>query len=197
MTKNRLQTAVLTALLVAVGIVIPVFCPKIVIGPASFTLASHVPIFIAMFLSPGMAVAVSLGTTLGFFLSGLPMVVTLRALTHVIFASVGAAMLRKSPGILDSAARSAGFGLLMAVIHEVPEVLVVTFFFFGGGMAKEYYSSGYVMSVLLLVGLGGMVHSMVDYSISAAVWKTASRSLRRMLPAAAVRAGSARAESRK
>lgn len=187
--ENRLQTTVLTALLIAVGIVIPIFFPKIVIGPASFTLASHVPIFIAMFLSPGVAVAVSLGTTLGFFLSGLPLVVTLRALTHVIFASVGAVMLKRRPGILDSAASSTWFGLLMAVIHEVPEVLVVTFFFFGGLMTKAYYSSGYMMSVLLLVGLGGVVHSMVDYSISLAVWKGVSRALRQVRPAAAARPG--------
>ena len=39
---------------------------KIVIGPASFTLASHVPLFVAMFFSPGMAIAVALGTTFGF-----------------------------------------------------------------------------------------------------------------------------------
>ncbi len=41
--------------------------PKIMIPPASFTLASHVPLFIAMFFTPGVAVAVALGTTFGFF----------------------------------------------------------------------------------------------------------------------------------
>lgn len=67
---NTYQLA-LTGMLIAIGIVIPMFSPiKVVIEPASFTLASHVAVFIAMFISPSMAVAVSLGTTLGFFLGG-------------------------------------------------------------------------------------------------------------------------------
>ena len=42
--------------------------PRITIGPASFTLASHVPVFIAMFISPVVAIAVSLGTGFGFLI---------------------------------------------------------------------------------------------------------------------------------
>lgn len=176
--ENKLQTMVIAALLCAVGIVIPVFCPKIAIGPASFTLASHVPIFIAMFISPPVAVIVCLGTTLGFFFSGLPLVVTLRALTHVIFASAGALVLKKKPDLLNTASGMIGFGLVTALIHEMCEVLVVTYFFFGGQMTKAYYSNGYVLSVLLLVGLGGVVHSMIDYAISVAVWKPVSHIVR-------------------
>lgn len=189
LSKNRVQTVVVTALLCALGIAIPIFFPKIVIGPASFTLASHVPIFIAMFLSPSIAVAVSLGTALGFFFSGLPAVITLRALTHVIFASIGAEILKKKPEILNSAAESTWFGLFLAVLHEVPEVLVVTFFYFGGQMAKGYYTGGYMTSVLLLVGLGGVAHSMVDYSISLAVWKGLSRAIAAVPAFSAVRTG--------
>lgn len=176
--ENRLQTTAAAALLCAMGIVIPVFCPKIVIGPASFTLASHVPIFIAMFISPPVAAAVCLGTTLGFFVSGLPLVVTLRALTHVIFGAAGAFLLKKKPGLLRTAAGAAGFGLLMAAIHETCEVLVVTFFFFGGRLAAGYYANGYILSVLLLVGLGGVAHSMIDYIMALAVWKPVSHVVR-------------------
>ena len=86
-SKTNTFNLALTGMLIAVGIVIPLFSPvKIILEPASFTLASHVAIFIAMFISPAMAVAVSLGTTLGFFLAGFPLTVVLRALTHVIFA---------------------------------------------------------------------------------------------------------------
>ena len=68
---NTFQLA-LAGMLIAIGIVIPMFSPiKIIIEPASFTLASHVPVFIAMFISPMMAAAVALGTTLGFLLGGL------------------------------------------------------------------------------------------------------------------------------
>ena len=91
---NTFQLA-LAGMLIAIGIVIPMFSPiKIIIEPASFTLASHVPVFIAMFISPMMAAAVALGTTLGFLLGGFPLTVVLRALTHVIFATIGAWYLR-------------------------------------------------------------------------------------------------------
>ena len=90
MKQTKTFSLALTGMLIAVGIVIPMFSPiKIVIEPASFTLASHVAVFIAMFISPSVAVAVSLGTTLGFFLGGFPLTVVLRALTHVIFALAG------------------------------------------------------------------------------------------------------------
>ena len=61
---NTFQLA-LAGMLIAIGIVIPMFSPiKIIIEPASFTLASHVPVFIAMFISPMMAAAVALGIRL-------------------------------------------------------------------------------------------------------------------------------------
>ena len=65
---QKLTTA---ALLIAIGIIIPMFSPlKILIEPASFTLASHVAVMLAMFISPGVAGAVAVGTTLGFFFGG-------------------------------------------------------------------------------------------------------------------------------
>ena len=92
--KNT-KTMVIAGLLCAVGIVIPMFSPiKVVLEPASFTLASHVAVFIAMFISPAVAVCVALGTTLGFFIGGFPIVVVMRALTHVIFAYFGAVYLK-------------------------------------------------------------------------------------------------------
>ena len=166
------------ALLCAIGIIIPMFCPKIVIGPASFTLASHVPIFLAMFISPTAAVAVSLGTTLGFFAAGFSPVVVLRALSHVVFATVGAFWLKKKNGFLETACGAAVFGVVTSVIHETMEVLVVTWFFFGNQLSKESYASGYVVSVLLLVGLGGFIHSMIDFSLSLAVWKPVAHTVR-------------------
>ena len=67
-TKNQFIT--LTALLTALAIVIPMVMPaKIIIPPASYTLASHVPIFLAMFISPLMTLIVILGSTFGFLVA--------------------------------------------------------------------------------------------------------------------------------
>lgn len=176
--EARLQVLIAEALLCAIGIAIPMFCPKIVIGPASFTLASHVPVFLAMFISPAAAVTVSLGTTLGFFVAGFHPVVVLRALSHVVFALAGALWLRKSPGTLSSIKGTALFAVAVSVLHAACELVIVTFFFFGNQLSPETYQSGYFISVLLLVGLGGMIHSLVDFSISLAVWKPVVHTVR-------------------
>ena len=66
MKTNSVKRLTISALLIAMGIIIPMVMPRITIGPASFTLASHVPVFIAMFISPVVAIAVSLGTGFSF-----------------------------------------------------------------------------------------------------------------------------------
>lgn len=47
MKSSRLYHMVLAGVLCAVGIVVPMFMPRIVLGPMSFTLASHVAVFLA------------------------------------------------------------------------------------------------------------------------------------------------------
>jgi niacin transporter len=144
---------------------------KIVLEPASFTLASHVAIFIAMFLSPTVAVSVALGTTLGFLLGGFPIVIVVRALSHVVFALIGSLALKKIPSILDSLPKTIAFASVVSLIHGITEVLVVTPFYLGNTLSKGYYSKGYIISVVLLVGVGTLIHSMVDFFIALAVWK--------------------------
>lgn len=170
--KQSAQMLCITALLIAIGIVIPMVMPlKIVIPPASFTLASHVSIFVAMMISPSVAVAVAVGTTLGFFLGGSPIVIVLRAASHFVFALLGAFYLKKNPAILNTALPLRVFSLLIGLLHAVCEVFVVAAFYFGGNMTQAYYQSGFLRSVLLLVGVGGVIHSMVDFEISYFVTK--------------------------
>lgn len=162
---------VTAALLCAIGIAIPMFAPSIRLEPASFTLASHVPIFIAIFISPVVAVSVALITGFGFFFAGFPVVVVLRALSHLVFASCGALLLKKHPELLVGAKGCTLFGGLMAILHAVCEVSIVTVFYLGNNMASGYYVNGYWSSVMLLVGVGTLVHSMVDFGIAVFVWK--------------------------
>lgn len=181
MQRDRVSKMVLSALLCAIGIIIPMFSPlKIVLEPASFTLGSHIAIMIAMFISPSVAVAVSLGTTLGFFFGGFPIVIVLRAATHVVFALAGAVLLKKKPQLLRSVAQSFLFSLGIAVVHALCEVAVVTPFYFGDGMSTAYYAKGFVTSVLLLVGVGTIVHSMVDFALAQVIWRAVSGHARMM-----------------
>jgi len=157
----------ISGLLIAVGIIIPMFSPvKIVIEPASFTLASHVAIFIAMFISPQVAIVVAIGTTLGFFFGGFPVIIVLRAATHVIFVTLGAFYLHKISKKELSAIRLRIFSFSIALIHALAEVIIVSIFYFGGNISEAYQTQGFFMSVFVLVGLGTVVHSMVDFEIA-------------------------------
>lgn len=173
MNRNiKLYRMVMAALLCAVGIIIPIVMPfKIVIPPASYTLASHVPIFIAMFISPATAAAVALGTTLGFFLGGFPFPIVLRALSHVIFALIGALWLKKRPGTLYHTVESVLFCVVIGLIHAVCEVLIILPLYFGGMLSETVYQSGFFFYIFLLVGAGTVLHSSVDYIISILAWR--------------------------
>ena len=182
MKTNSVKRLTISALLIAMGSIIPMVMPRITIGPASFTLASHVPVFIAMFISPVVAIAVSLGTGFGFFLSATP-IIALRALSHLIFAVIGAVILQKHPEILIN--KEGKFTLLngklqlfnvgIGVIHSAAELVVVSVFYTMGNLPGTYYTAGFMYSIFLLMGVGGLIHSLVDFSIAYFLASTLSK----------------------
>ncbi|HGZ5002456.1 TPA: hypothetical protein ACOK70_002030 [Enterococcus faecalis] len=182
MKTNSVKRLTISALLIAMGIIIPMVMPRITIGPASFTLASHVPVFIAMFISPVVAIAVSLGTGFGFFLSATP-IIALRALSHLIFAVIGAVILQKHPEILIN--KEGKFTLLngklqlfnvgIGVIHSAAELVLVSVFYTMGNLPGTYYTAGFMYSIFLLMGVGGLIHSLVDFSIAYFLASTLSK----------------------
>ncbi|MEQ7315461.1 MULTISPECIES: hypothetical protein [Enterococcus] len=181
MKKKSVRSLTISALLIAMGVIIPMAMPKIMIPPASFTLASHVPIFIAMFFSPGIAITVALGTTFGFFLTT-PVIIALRALSHLIFAVIGSWYLQKKPEIVLKNGQFTlanwsfqSFNFVIGIIHSIAEMLVVSVFFFVGNMPETYYSEGYFYTVFILMGIGGLIHSLVDYNIAYFVAGTLSK----------------------
>lgn len=172
MKNHSIRNLTISASLIGLGILIPMVMPKIVIGPASFTLASHVPVFIAMFFSPLVAIAVVLGTTFGFFISTTP-IIALRAFSHLIFALLGAYYLQKYPELVLKNGkftlvngRFQVFNLVIGLIHAIAEMIVVSAFYFMGNMPDTFYSQGYIYTVFILMGVGGLVHSLVDFNIA-------------------------------
>lgn len=163
---SNVKKLTFSAVLVALGLLIPIVMPvKVVIGPASFTLASHVPVFLAMFISPGVAVSVALGTAFGFFLS-FPVIIAARALSHVFFAVIGAIVLQKKPSITSLPMKFSVYNLFIAIIHSVVELFVVSIFFFTGNMSGAVYDQGFLYVVCGLIGIGGVIHSLVDYGLA-------------------------------
>lgn len=168
---TKIKSMTIAGLLCALGIIIPMVAPRFQMEPASFTLASHVPVFIAMFISPAVSISVALITGLGFLIGGFPIVIVLRALTHVVFAALGAFILKKNNKVFSSLKSTSLFAVIISVVHGVSEVIIVTAFYWGNSMSTAYYEQGYLTSVLLLVGVGTVIHSLVDFSIAVFVWK--------------------------
>lgn len=165
MKKNSVQRLTYSAILIALGILIPMIMPvRLVLGPATYTLASHVPIFLSMFISPGVAVLVALGTAFGFFMTS-PFIVALRALSHVVFAFLGAWYLEKHPSVVLNQKHFLGFNITIGLIHAFFETVVVLAFMLTGQIDKMALGT-----LVLMLGVGGFAHSMVDgflaYTIS-------------------------------
>ncbi len=169
--KDKVKIMTISALLCALGVLIPLSFPSIRLEPASFTLASHVPVIIAMFISPTVAAFVASVSTLGFLISGFPIVVVLRALTHLIFSLIGAFILKKNSHMLHSFKSTSLFAIFISLIHGAAEVAVVAYFYWVSGISSNYYEKGFLISVVLLVGVGTFLHSLVDFSIAVFVWK--------------------------
>jgi niacin transporter len=110
-------------------------------------------------------------TKFGFFFGGFPLVIVLRAATHVIFAVGGALFIRNRRHILDSLPKVILFAFVISIVHAVCEVAIVTPFYMGSSLKEAFYTQGYMMSVLGLVGVGTVVHSMVDFFIALLIWK--------------------------
>jgi niacin transporter len=160
---------VISALLIAIGILIPLIMPKVVIEPMSFTLFSHVAIFVGMFISTDVAIAVVIGTTAGFFVSGFSPVVVLRAFSHIVFATIGSVYLKHNPKTIHSPIRFHVFSFVLALVHASCEVLVVIVYYVSiGGMAGLTDAIGFKV-LFLLVGLGSAVHSMVDFEFAGGI----------------------------
>jgi len=143
-------------LLAAVAVMIPMLFAgtplSVVIPPFSATIASHVPVMLAMAISPSVAIFVGIGSAIGFAMR-LPMVIAARALMHVIFGGVGAYAYKKGMPFWM-------VFLITMPIHALSEALVVIPFGF------DMYQAFFV------TGLGTMMHHLVDAFITLAVFQT-------------------------
>ncbi|HFR3979025.1 TPA: hypothetical protein ACHVJF_000987, partial [Streptococcus suis] len=165
-SKNSVKQLSISAILTAFAILIPLMMPiKIIIGPASYTLASHIPLFIAMFISPATAIFVALGSSLGFFLAGFPIVIVFRALTHLFFLTVGAVLVKRFPILMDSKCFLL-LGIGLNLLHGLGEYIVVMVLTSG-----QQTSATYWITMLGLVGVGSAIHGLLDFSLAYYFWK--------------------------
>ena len=163
--NTRVLNIAISGVLSAIGILIPMIMPiKIVIGSSTYTLASHVPIFVAMFVNPSVGIFVSLTTTLGFFLGGWPLPVVLRALSHILFVIPGALYLKKYE--LKGMTTIIVFNLIIALIHGLGEFSIISL------LNIKVITPELLGSFFLFLGIGTMIHSTVDFFLSLSVVKS-------------------------
>lgn len=170
--KSRFSTRdmVLTALLIAIGLLIPMVFTglpfRIVVGPYSATLMAHVPVILAMFISPISAAFAAIGTTVGFFFTATP-IIAVRAASHIVFAIVGALLIKNGIKALPLC-------LITGIIHSLLEGVVVLIFFVGGyNDPNPNYSN---LALAMITVIGTLVHHCVDFAIAYAVAKPLEKS---------------------
>lgn len=157
---ERVRKLTQTALLIALTIIIPMYLPKIPIGPAfTMTPASHVPMFLSMFLGPATSAMVGIGSTIGFKIAGTPSPVVARASMHIIVGLVGAYLLKKDVSYVKVA-------LITAPLHGLTEAIVIIPLV--GFNANSY-----------IVAIGTMFHHCVDVIITYPVVKALAKAGRK------------------
>lgn len=146
--NNRIKNMVYAALLTAIAIIIPLQFGflKIIMGPFTATLASHVPTFLAMLISPYVAVVVGIGSAVGFLITTSP-VVAARAAMHAILGYVGGKVVQKKGSFISALA-------ITAPVHAILEGIVVIFLGFN------------LKAIIVTVALGTLIHHCMDSVIA-------------------------------
>ncbi|MCL2575183.1 MAG: hypothetical protein FWE33_02005 [Defluviitaleaceae bacterium] len=160
---NHIFKIVSAGLLIAIGMIIPLFSPlQFVVEPASYTLGVHIPIFIAMFISPKVAFAVAVGTTLGFLFRGLPITIVIRAASHILYATAGSMYLARIDKIAFKGFKLRVFSFIIAIVHAVAETVAILVFYIATGFPANQGA----LWVFGFIGLGTVIHSMVDFELA-------------------------------
>jgi niacin transporter len=139
------------AVLTALAIIIPIQFGflKVIIPPFTATLASHVPMFLAMFISPTVALMVGIGSTLGFVLTS-PLYVAARAASHIVVGYAGAVMVKRGFSMF------AAFAYTLPIHAALEAIAVIPF----GWTAYK---------VLVVTGVGTALHHTADAIIATAI----------------------------
>lgn len=170
MSKTRKIT--ITAILAAIAMILPFSPLKMLIPPAmTVTVASHVPVWIAMFISPYTVVAVVVMQSAGYLMAGLPIDVFFRSLSHLIFALLGSIYIMKI-GRPKKFVSNTIFCFILSIIHALAEVAVITFIFFPSPeyiAEKQPAFASPIMYIWIAVGLGAFIHGIVDYILASLI----------------------------
>jgi niacin transporter len=149
--RNNVRKLTYTALLTAFAIIIPLYFSafKISVPPFTATLASHVPMFLAMFLGPAAAAMVGVGSTIG-FMATTPAVVVARASTHIIVGLVGALMLKRGVSYTKVVAMTGPIHGILEGLAIIPFMGFTSFcYIVAVGTFVHHFADGIIANVLM------------------------------------------------
>ena len=168
MNSSMYRNLTITALLMALAIMIPIMMP---LKLSFHRLRIH---WLVMYLYSWLCsclvrwlLVLLLGSTLGFFVAGFPIVIVMRAASHIIFALMGAYYIKHHPGVLTGALSFATFNLVCAIVHAIGEVLACLLFY----TTTTVPNIDLIYVVFVLVGGGTIIHSIVDGYIALYIYK--------------------------
>ncbi len=156
--NKRTKELVLAAILTALSLIITYSPVKLDLGFFTLTVGAHVPTFIALFVSPWVAIMSIIGSCLGFLMVTGNIIVVTRAALHLIFALVGIIMLKKKMNILLII-------LVTAILHAVAEGICV--YILTPIILPD--NSTTVLSATYIALAGTFVHHLLDSAIAAPI----------------------------
>ncbi|GIM29574.1 membrane protein [Clostridium polyendosporum] len=159
MRNTTIKQMTYAAILIALAILIPIQFSflRVNIPPFTATLASHVPMFLSMLISPFVAVVVGIGSAIGFVVAGTPLFVVARAAMHIFVGLLGAYMIKKGVSYAKVIAVTAPIHGLLEAIAVMP---------FPGFNLK---------AILITVFIGTILHHAIDGTITYALVEAVSK----------------------
>ncbi|MCL2177059.1 MAG: hypothetical protein FWB72_03845 [Firmicutes bacterium] len=156
----RTKKITISAVLSSLSFVYIFFMPTIDLGVWSFTPFSHLPLFVAAFISPYTALMTYLAVLLGFIASTPNPLVWLRAGSHIVFV-VFLCLYVKYRGVKTT--RDIIFlAISTAILHAVFEIIAVLI---GLAVGFTVNTADYhlVLFIVLVLGLGTVGHNTIDF----------------------------------
>ena len=154
--NNKIKKLVISSLLVALSMALPYYMPTVQLGFWTGTVTAHVPVFLAMFISPYITILTGLGSALAFFLKLGP-IVAVRALTHVLFFAGALYIYVKKDNILII--QYIVLMVILGFVHGASESVVV--FLMSEKPPKEIFYSVFLFTY---------IHHCIDAAITWVVY---------------------------
>ena len=156
-TKSQKMT--ISAVLTALSLVYLYFMPTFDLGVWSFTLFSHIFLFIACFVSPYTALMTYIASLVSFILKTSNYLIWLRAASH-LFWIIAVVLYIRFKGI-KSKKDIAITAIMSALIHTILEVLAVIL-----GLSFGIQGNSGFYYLFLALGIGNIVHNTIDFIVA-------------------------------